>query len=73
MAECAAADAVKTGAGATNRHGVWARQNHFITFLDRNNASTFGTFAFYLCASQTFDPTAQFDDFALLNLTYVWP
>jgi hypothetical protein len=82
MAAWAAADVIKTGPNATNRLGLWAYQNHFIVFLngkqvgelyDRNNAYTFGTFAVYVRASQTYDLTAQFDDFAFWNIPFISP
>jgi len=80
MADWAAADVIKSGANAANRLGLWAYQNHFIVFLngkqvgelyDRNNAYTFGTFAVYVRASQTYDLTATFDDFAFWNIPYI--
>ena len=80
MADWAAADVIKSGANATNRLGLWAYQNHFVVFLngkqvgelyDRNNAYTFGTFAVYVRASQTYDLTAQFDDFAFWNIPFI--
>lgn len=80
LADWAADDVIETGANANNRLGLWAYQNHFVVFIngkqvgelyDRNNAYTFGTFAVYVRASQTYDLTAQFDDFAFWNIPFI--
>jgi hypothetical protein len=82
MADWTADDVIETGPDATNRLGIWAYQNHFVVFIngkqagelyDRNNAYTFGTFAVYVRASQTYDLTAQFDDFAFWNIPFISP
>lgn len=80
MADWAPSDAINTGAGANNRLGIWAYQNHFVLFInnqqvgelyDRNSGYTFGTFAVYVRANQTYDLTAQFDDFAYWNIPFI--
>jgi hypothetical protein len=64
LADWAADDVIKTGANATNRLGLWAYQN---------NAYTYGTFAVYVRASQTYDLQAEFDDFAYWNIPFISP
>jgi hypothetical protein len=82
MTDWAADDVIKTGPNVTNRLGLWGYQNHFIVFLngkqvgelyDRNNSYTYGTFAVYVRASQTYNLTAQFDDFAFWNIPFISP
>jgi hypothetical protein len=82
MADWAPADVIETGPNATNRLGLWAYQNHFYVFIngkqvgelyDRNNSYTFGSFAVYVRANQTYDLTAQFDDFAYWNIPFISP
>jgi hypothetical protein len=80
MVEWTEADEINTGLEATNRLGLWAYANEFIIFingqevgqlLDRNYSYSFGTFAVYVRASQTFDLTASFDDFAFWHISYL--
>jgi hypothetical protein len=73
------AESIETGAGATNRIGIWGYANEFYVFLngqpvghlfDRNSLYTYGTFAVYVRALQTYDLTATFDDFAFWHLPF---
>jgi hypothetical protein len=71
---------IHSGANAENRLGIWAYQNHFVLFVngkqvgelyDRNNSYTYGTFAVYVRASQTYDLQADFDNFAYWNIPFI--
>lgn len=73
-------DAIHTGPGATNRLGLWAYQARFNLFLngqevnqywDTHYRHSFGMFALYVRASQTYDLTATFDDFAYWDIDYI--
>ena len=80
LSDWAESDLINTGLGATNRLGLWAYANEFFVFLngeqvdrilDRAYSYSFGTFAVYVRASQTFDLTASFDDFAFWHINYL--
>jgi hypothetical protein len=71
---------ILTGRGATNRLGIWGYQGNFVffvngfevgTYIDPDYPSTFGYFAVYVRASQTFDLMATFDDFAFWHIPYI--
>lgn len=73
-------DAIAQGPGATNRLGLWGYQARFHLFVngvevgqfwDTHYTHSYGTFAAYVRASQTFDLTATFDDFAYWNINFI--
>lgn len=73
-------DAINTGPGATNRLGIWGYQGRFRLFIngqevgeywDTDYLFTFGTFALFTRASQTYELTGTFDDFAFWNIKYI--
>ena len=73
-------DAIHTGPGATNRLGLWGYQGRFRLYLngeqvaeywDTSYHHTYGTFALYTRASQTYDLTGTFDDFAYWNIEFI--
>jgi hypothetical protein len=73
-------DAIHTGSGAVNRLGLWGYQARFRLFIndeqvaefwDTNYHHSFGTFALYTRASQTYDLTGTFDDFAYWNIEFI--
>lgn len=73
-------DAVNTGPGATNRLGLWGYQARFRMYIngvevgqywDTHYRHTYGTFALYTRASQTYDLAGTFDDFAYWNIEYI--
>jgi hypothetical protein len=73
-------EAVAQGPGATNRLGIWGYQARFTLFVngvevgqywDTHYRHSYGTFAAYVRASQTYDLTATFDDFAYWNINFV--
>lgn len=75
-----ASDAVNTGPGATNRLGIWGYQGRFRLFIngqevgeywDTDYLFTFGTFALFTRASQTYELTGTFDDFAYWNIKFI--
>jgi hypothetical protein len=75
-----ASDAINTGPGATNRLGIWGYQGRFRLFVngqevgeywDTDYLFTFGTFALFTRASQTYDLTGTFDDFAFWNIKFI--
>ena len=75
-----ASDAINTGPGATNRLGIWAYQGRFRLFIngqevgqywDTDYLFTYGTFALFTRASQTYDLTGTFDDFAFWNIKFI--
>jgi hypothetical protein len=75
-----ASDAINTGPGATNRLGIWGYQGRFRLFIngqevgefwDRDYLFTFGTFALFTRASQTYELTGTFDDFAYWNIKFI--
>jgi hypothetical protein len=72
--------AINTGPSATNRLGIWGYQGRFRLFIngqevdkswDKDYLFTFGTFALFTRASQTYDLTGTFDDFAYWNIKYI--
>jgi len=71
---------INNGLNNTNRLGIWGYQGKFALFvngyqigeyIDRDYADTYGYFAVYVRASQTFDLTATFDDFAFWHVPYI--
>lgn len=80
LQEWAQSAAINTGAGATNRLAIWAYANELFAFInneqvgrivDRQRVYSYGTFAVYVRASQTYDLTATFDDFAFYHIPYI--
>jgi hypothetical protein len=73
-------DAINTGPGATNRLGIWGYKGRFRLFIngqevgeywDTDYLFTFGTFALFTRASQTYELTGTFDDFAFWNIKFI--
>lgn len=73
-------DAVHTGPGAVNRLGLWGYEARFRLYIngeevgeywDTSYRHTYGTFALYSRASQTYDLTSTFDDFAYWNIDFI--
>ncbi len=73
-------DAINTGPGATNRLGIWGYQGRFRLFIngqevgehwDTDYLFTFGTFALFTRASQTYELTGTFDDFAFWHIKFI--
>jgi hypothetical protein len=73
-------DAIRTGPGATNRLGLWGYQARFRLYLngeevgefwETNYRHSYGTFALYTRASQTYDLAGTFDDFAYWNIEFI--
>ena len=65
---------------ATNRLGLWGYQGRFRLYFngeevaeywDTSYRHTYGTFALYTRASQTYDLTGTFDDFAYWNIEFI--
>lgn len=80
LVEWEAAPGIQTGKDATNRLGIWGYAGRFVLFIngaqvgevvDQNNSYTYGQFAVYVRASQTFDLTAAFDDFAFWHIPFI--
>jgi len=72
--------AILTGAGATNRLGIMGYRDRFYLFVndqpvgivtDPQYSRSFGQFALYVRASQTYDLSATFDDFSYWNIRFV--
>jgi len=72
--------AILTGAGATNRLGIMGYRDRFYLFVndqpvgsvtDPQYSRSFGQFALYVRASQTYDLGATFDDFSYWNIRFV--
>lgn len=72
--------AILTGASATNRLGIMGYRDRFYLFVndqpvgivtDPQYSRSFGQFALYVRASQTYDLDATFDDFAYWNIRFV--
>ncbi len=72
-------DAINTGASASNRLGFWGYWGKFYLFVNNqlvgeyfDSSYTAGGdgFAVYVRASQTYDLTATFDDFALWDIPF---
>lgn len=72
--------AILTGAGATNRLGFMGYRARFYLFVndqpigivsDPQYSRSFGQFALYVRASQTYDLRATFDDFSYWNIRFV--
>jgi hypothetical protein len=77
LAEWSHSEMINTGLGATNRLGLMAYQGNFVVFINDQLVGTvthpdynrsFGNFALYVRASQTYDLTATFDDFAFWHV-----
>ena len=73
-------DVVNTGMDAVNRLGIWGYQGKFYLFVngypvgefyDSNYYDTYGVFAAYVQAAQTFELTAEFDDFAFWHIPFI--
>ncbi len=73
-------EAIHTGPGAANRLGLWGYQARFHFYVngqevgeywDVNYRYSYGTFALYTRASQTYDLTGTFDDFAYWNIDFI--
>ena len=80
LIDWAPSDAVQTGPGATNRLGLWGFQARFRLFVndvqvaefwDTGYHHSYGTFALYTRASQTYDLSSTFDDFAYWNIEFI--
>jgi hypothetical protein len=78
--EWTANDFINTGEGAVNRIGLWGYQGKFYVFVngelmgeywDSNYPDTYGYFGTYVQSAQTFDLTAQFDDFAFWHIPFI--
>lgn len=74
------AAAIKTGKDATNRLGIWDSRARLVLFVngqqvakinDPNVTYAWGNFAMYVRASQTYNLTATFDDFAFWQVPYL--
>jgi len=72
--------AIHTGASATNRLGIMGYRDRFYLFVndqpvgsvsDPQYSRSFGQFALYVRASQTYDLSATFDDFSYWNIRFV--
>ncbi len=77
LAEWSHSEVINTGLGATNRLGLMAFQGNFVVFINNQPVGTvahpdynrsFGNFALYVRASQTYGLTATFDDFAFWHV-----
>ncbi len=77
LVEWSPSELIHTGLGATNRLGLMAFQGNFVVFINDQPVGTvthgdyrrsFGNFALYVRASQTYDLTATFDDFAFWHV-----
>ena len=74
------AEEINSGAGAVNRLGLWGYLGKFYMFVngypvgefyDSNYRDTYGYFANYVQAAQTYDLTAGFDDFAFWHIPFI--
>lgn len=79
LVEWTPSDAIQTGSDVMSRLGVWGYQGQFVLFvngiqvgeyIDTDYSYTTGFFAVYVRASQTYDLTATFDDFAFWHIPY---
>jgi hypothetical protein len=77
LAEWSHSEVINTGLGATNRLGLMAFQGNFVVFINDQPVGTvthpdynrsFGNFALYVRASQTYNLIATFDDFAFWHV-----
>ena len=77
LAEWSHSEVINTGLGAMNRLGLMAFQGNFVVFINDQLVGTmthtdynrtFGNFALYVRASQTYGLTATFDDFAFWHV-----
>jgi len=73
-------DAINAGPFATNRLGIWGYQGKFHLFINHQHVDEFykydyvdfyGRFAAYVRASQTYDLSATFDDFAFWDIPFI--
>jgi hypothetical protein len=80
LIEWTASEAINTGPFAVNRLGLWGYQGKFYAFVNGQLVGeffhgayymTYGYFAAYVRASQTFDLTASFDDFAFWHIPFI--
>jgi hypothetical protein len=80
LIEWTSSDAINTGSFASNRLGLWGYNGKFYLFAngrmideyyDADYPYTYGYFALYVRASDTFDLTATFDDFAFWHIPFI--
>lgn len=80
MIKWTASSVINTGKDATNRLGIWDSRARLVLFVngqqvakinDPNATYTWGNFALYVRASQTYNLTATFDDFAFWKVPYL--
>ncbi len=73
-------DVIRTGPLAQNRLGLWGYMGKFHFFIngfhvgeffDPNYTHSFGYFAAYVRASQTYNLRAEFDDFAFWHIQFI--
>ncbi|MGB2895111.1 MAG: serine/threonine-protein kinase [Anaerolineales bacterium] len=73
-------ETILTGAGATNRLGIMGYRDRFYLFInnqpvgfivDSEYSRSFGFFALYVRASQTYNLGATFDDFSYWHIRFV--
>jgi len=73
-------ETILTGAGATNHLGIMGYRDLFYLFIndqpvgivaDSQYSRSFGYFALYVRASQTYNLSATFDDFSYWNIRFV--
>jgi len=78
--EWSPSEAILTGAGATNRLGIMGYRDRFYLFIndqpvgsaaDPQYSRSFGYFALYIRASQTYNLGATFDDFSYWHIRFV--
>lgn len=77
LVEWSRSELINTGLGATNQIGLMAFQGNFVVFVNNQPVGTvthpdynrsFGNFALFVRASQTYDLTATFDNFAFWHV-----
>lgn len=80
LIEWTPSEVINAGAFATNRMGIWGYDGKFFLFAngqmidefyDVDYPYTYGYFALYVRASDTFDLTATFDDFAFWHIPFI--
>jgi hypothetical protein len=80
LIEWTTSEAINTGPFASNRLGLWGYDGKFYLFAngrmideyyDNDYPYTYGYFALYVRASDTFDLTATFDDFAFWHIPFI--
>jgi serine/threonine protein kinase len=77
LVEWSRSEVINSGLGATNQIGLMAFQGNFVVFVNNQPVGTvthpdynrsFGNFALFVRASQTYDLTATFDNFAFWHV-----